>query len=51
MSSKFTVINSTDEDKNKEMDRICRIARLNELWERQYLSALERVCTGRIGKI
>ncbi len=51
MSSKFTVINSTDEDKNKEMDRIYRIARLNELWERQYLSALERSCTGRIGKI
>lgn len=51
MSNKFTVINSTDEDKNKEMDRIYRIARLNELWERQYLSALERSCTGRIGKI
>ncbi len=51
MSSKFTVINSIDEDKSKEMDRIYRIARLNELWERQYLSALERSCTGRIGKI
>ena len=51
MDNKFTVINSTDEDKNKEMDRIYRIARLNELWERQYLSALERSCTGRIGKI
>lgn len=47
MSSKFTVINSTDEDKNKEMDRVYRTARISELWERQYYSALEEACTGR----
>lgn len=51
MNSKFTVINSTDEDKNKEMDRVYRVARISELWERQYYSALEEACTGRTGKI
>lgn len=51
MNNKFEIINSTDEDKNKEMDRIYRIARLNELWERQYYTALEKSCTGRSGKI
>lgn len=51
MDNKFTVINSTDEDKNKEMDRVYRIARLSELWERQYYSALEKACTGRTGKV
>lgn len=51
MSSKFTVIESTDGDKLQEMDRVYRIARLNELWERQYLSALEKSCTRRKGKI
>lgn len=47
MDNKFTVINSTDEDKNKEMDRVYRIARVSELWERQYYSALEKSCTRR----
>ncbi len=51
MTNKFTVINSTDEDKNKEMDSVYKTAKLNELWERQYLSALEKSCTGRTGKI
>lgn len=51
MDNKFTVINSTDEDKNKEMDSVYKTAKLNELWERQYLSALEKSCTGRTGKI
>jgi len=51
MDNKFTVINSTDEDKNKEMDRVYRIARISELWERQYYSALEKTCTGRTGKV
>ena len=51
MSNKFTVINSTDEDKNKEMNRIYKIARLSELWERQYYTALEKSCSGRDGKI
>lgn len=51
MGNKFTVINSTDEDKNKEMDHLYRIARVSELWERQYLSALEKSCTGRTGRI
>ena len=36
MSNKFTVINSTNEDKTKEMDRINRIAKLNEIWERYF---------------
>ena len=35
MSNKFTIINSTDEDKNKETNRVYRIARINEIWERQ----------------
>lgn len=51
MDNKFTVIESTDEDNSKEMDRVYRSIRLSELWERQYYTALERVCTGRIGKI
>lgn len=51
MDNKFTVINSTDKDKNKEWNRVYKIARLSELWERQYISALEKSCTGRIGKI
>lgn len=51
MDNKFTVINSTDEDKNKEMDRIYRIARLSELWEKQYYAALEKSCVGRNGMI
>ena len=51
MDKKFTVINSTDEDKSKEMDRIYRITRLSELWERQYYTALEKSCTGRKGNL
>lgn len=51
MSSKFTVIQSTDEDKLQEMDRIYRIAKMNELWERQYYTALEKACTGRNGML
>ncbi len=51
MSSKFTIINSTDKDKSKETDRVYRVAKLNECWKRQYISALEKSCTGRKGKI
>ena len=51
MNNKFTVINSTDEDKLKEMNRINRIAKLNEIWGRQYYTALEKSCTERKGKI
>ena len=51
MSSKFTVINSTDEDKSKEMDRVCRIAKMCELWEHQYYTALEKACMGRSGML
>ena len=51
MNNKFTVINSTAEDKNKEWNRVCRIAKLSELWERQYYTTLEKSCTGRKGKI
>ena len=40
MSNKFTVINSTDEDKLKEMDRINKVARLNEIWQRQYRNSV-----------
>lgn len=51
MGDKFTVINSTNEDRNKEMDCVYRVAKLNECWERQYYSALEKSCTSRTGKI
>lgn len=51
MDKNFTVINSTDEDKSKEMDRVYRIAKLNEIWERQYYTALEKACTGRSGML
>lgn len=40
MSNKFTVINSTDEDKFKEMNRINRIAKLKEIWQRQYRNSI-----------
>lgn len=33
IDSKFTVINSMDEDKNKELDRVNRITMLNQVWE------------------
>lgn len=51
MSNKFTVIESTDEDKLQEMDRVYRSIRLSELWERQYYTALEKSCTGRKGNL
>lgn len=31
MNNKFTVIESTDEDKLQEMDRINKIAKINEI--------------------
>lgn len=40
MSSKFTMIESTNEDKLQEMDRISKIAKLNEMWERQYRNSV-----------
>ncbi len=43
MSSKFTVIESTNEDKLQEMDRISKIAKLNEIWERQLYKSIESV--------
>lgn len=42
MRSKFTVIESTDEDKLKEMDRISKIAKLNEIWERYFFDMVMR---------
>ena len=46
MDNKFTVINTTDEDKNKEIDRVYRVAKMNEILERQYhksvLQAIEK---------
>lgn len=43
MDSKFTVINSTEEDKSKEKDRTSRIIKLCNLWERQYHNTVLRV--------
>lgn len=40
MSNKFTVIESTNEDKIKELDRINKIARLSEIWQRQYRNSV-----------
>lgn len=40
MGNKFTVINSTDEDKAKEMNRIYKITKLNEIWERQFFDVV-----------
>jgi len=40
MSNKFTVINSTDEDKNKDTNRVNKIAKLNKIWERQYRNSI-----------
>lgn len=42
MNSKFTVINTTEEDKNKEMDHAYRVAKMNEIWERQYHNSVLR---------
>lgn len=42
MNSKFTVIESTDEDKLQEMDRISKIAKLNEIWERYFFDMVMR---------
>ncbi len=42
MSSKFKVIESTDEDKLQEMDRINKIAKLNEIWERYFFGMVMR---------
>ena len=43
MSSKFTVIESTEKDKLQEMNRISKIAKLNEIWERQFYKSIESV--------
>ncbi|MCM1278485.1 MAG: hypothetical protein NC304_05880 [Robinsoniella sp.] len=40
MSSKFTVIESANEDKLQEMDRIKKVVKLNEIWQRQYRNSL-----------
>lgn len=40
MSNKFTLINSSDEDKNKETNRVNKIAMLNKIWERQYRNSI-----------
>lgn len=40
--SKFTVIESTDEDKNKETDRVYRVARIGEIWERYFFDMVMR---------
>lgn len=42
MNSKFTMINSTEEDKIKEMDHAYRVAKMNEIWERQYHKSVLR---------
>lgn len=43
MSNKFTVINSTKEDKNSEKNRINKIIKMSELWGRQYNSFVLQV--------
>lgn len=40
MSDKFIVINSTNENKNKEIDRIYRIIKLNKIWGQQYQNSI-----------
>ena len=42
MNNKFTVFESTDEDKLQEMDRINKIAKLNEIWERYFFDMVMR---------
>ena len=42
MSSKFKVIESTNEDKTKEMDRVSKIAKSNEIWERYFFDMVMR---------
>ena len=42
MDNKFTIINSTEEDRNKEIDRVYRVAKMNEIWERQYHNSVFR---------
>ncbi len=42
MSSKFKVIESTNEDKLQEMNRISKIAKLNEIWERYFFDMVMR---------
>lgn len=42
MSSKFKVIESTNEDKLQEMDRISKIAKLNEIWEKYFFDMVMR---------
>lgn len=42
MNNKFTVIESTDEDKLQEMDRISKIVKLNEIWERYFFNMVMR---------
>lgn len=43
MSNKFTVINSTKEDKNSEKNRINKVIKMSELWGRQYNSFVLQV--------
>lgn len=38
--SKFTVIKSSEEEKNKEMKRIDRIEKINQCWERQFFDTI-----------
>lgn len=40
MNNKFTVINSTNEDKSKEKDHTSRNIKLCNLWERQYRNSV-----------
>lgn len=42
MGNRFTVIESTDEDKLQEVDRINKIARINEIWERYFFDMVMR---------
>lgn len=49
--SNFIVLQTTDEDRDKEMQRIYRIAKLNERWERQFFDSTIKSCSGKSGTI
>ena len=51
MDKKFTIIESTDEDRNKAMDCVYGLADLSDMWSKQFYTALEKACTGETGTL
>lgn len=47
----FTVMQTTDEDRDKEMQRVYRMAKLNERWERQFFDSTIKSCNEKSGTI